>query len=411
MDNDFKIIIDGREIVVESATLLKTMDTGADAATAVMPWQPGLDADLDYITRPYSYSNVEIFIGVKLQMLGRLYNTEHKTDESGTTKELEIFSKTADIIDSTVIPPYEANNIGLFERCKQQCSEFGIEVIIDDDIQLFKKRSFAIRRMMSEREKRDYISKQLANFKGTIPVEPIKQEYLSAQDSLQKKIAGGYRVTVGRKTIYEEVRFPRVSAEQTDTIFAHLAKLASLRGYLLSCTAYGDLLITKAKTDSKPVGTIIEGDSLTSVYSAKFNGRNRFSMYRAIATSSRKNKTAKTGVAQDTVVPLARYLTFRAGASIPGQAGNAADWKKNKIAADSMPTNFPVNDIYAPNGELWKPNTTVDVISQTLSIKKGFTFLITRVKFNYVSSGITADLEIKPPSVYTKGDIKEPWLE
>lgn len=410
-DDSFQIIIEGREIVVESAKFLLTMNTGADALTAVMPWQPGLDPDLDDITSPYGYQEAEIYIGGTLQMIGRLYNVEHTTNGEGTTKELEVFSKTADIIDSTVIPPFEANRIGLLERCKQQCEDFGIEVKTTPDVKLLKPRTVPIRRLMTARERRSYEKSVLSQFKTTFPVEPIKQAYLSSGELPKNKIAGGYKITVGRKTIYEEIKFARVSAEQTETIFFHLSKLAALRGYLLSCTRESDLLITKANVDGNPVGTIEEGEPLTDSYNARFDGRNRFSMYRAIASSSRSKQAAKTGTAEDRVVSVARYLTFRAGSNLPGQAGNAAEWRKNKVAADSMPTSFPVNSIYAPNGKLWEPNTLVTVVSPTLGIKKGFTFLITQVEFDYTSAGITANLQLKPPSVYRTGAIIEPWLE
>jgi prophage tail gpP-like protein len=103
-------------------------------------------------------------------------------------------------------------------------------------------------------------------------------------------------------------------------------------------------------------------------------------------------------------------LTFKADEDVPGNTLAAAEWKRNKTAAKSMEIQFPVNSWYAPNGELWKPNTTVSIVSKTIGTKTGFTFLITRVEYDYSKDGAKAVLQLKPPSVYSPGKISEPWL-
>ena len=75
-----------------------------------------------------------------------------------------------------------------------------------------------------------------------------------------------------------------------------------------------------------------------------------------------------------------------------------------------MTLSFPVNSWYGPDEKLWQVNTAVTVISDTLSTKKGFTYLITRVEFKYSNRGNTAVLQLKPPSVYsTDSELVEPW--
>ena len=67
MRDTMTLRIGGREIVIESGKLLRSMDTCADAFTAVMPWNPGEDAELDKLTAPYSYSPCEIYMGGALE--------------------------------------------------------------------------------------------------------------------------------------------------------------------------------------------------------------------------------------------------------------------------------------------------------------------------------------------------------
>jgi prophage tail gpP-like protein len=384
---DFRIEIENRAIIVESASFVKTMDTGADACSVVMPWTPGLDQKIDEITAPYSYGDAKIFIDNVLQSEMILYNVQSRTNSSGTVRELEFFSKTADIIDSTVISPYEMNNVKLTDRCKQQCNPYGISVIVGEDA-----------------------AASINETRRVIVVTDYKRNISGRYDPAAGAF-GNYTLTPVKKSklVTDEKKFPRVKAEPTETVWSHLSKLAAQRGLLLSCTKNGDLLITTANVNGKPVGTIEEGiNSESDEYSAKFVGRNRFNTYRAIVKSS-GSKVATQQRATDSIVKSPRLLTFNADDNIPGEAKNAAEWRKNKSAADAMSISFPVNTWYAPNGTLWQPNTTVTVKSKTLGTEKGFTYLITRVTFDYKNSGCTAVLELKPPSVYTTGIIQEPW--
>jgi prophage tail gpP-like protein len=345
--DEMTLVIENREIVVESSRLLKTMDTCAFAYTATMPWIPGLDPDIDDKTRPYGYQEAEIYIAGKSVMKGILYNVTHAKEETRIYKNLEIYSKTADVIDSSVRFPFEENNVDFYERCLSMMNstvsqrQFDIDVVIDDGVDV-----------------------------------------------------GG--------------KFARVSAEQTDNLFEHLRDLASQRGLLLSCTPGGDLLITRAKTGSAPVGTITDITGIVEKYEAEFNGRERFKFYEAISSSSRSDRTKRKSQASDLVVTRPRFLTFNATQSLPGEGLNAALWRRNKSAADALSIPLPTNTWYAPNGTLWDKNTTLNLQDEIIS-ENGFTFLINQVEFVYEENGTTANLQLIPPSLYTTGEIKEPW--
>jgi prophage tail gpP-like protein len=339
--DELTLVIEDREIIISAGKLLKTMDTGSDAFTCVMPWEPELDSKIDEITAPKSYSTARIYIGGYLQMTGILYNVNSKQSPTGTTRELEIYSKTADMIDSTWQPPFEENNIDLGAICVNQAASFNIDVVID---------------------------------------------------------AG---VNVGGK-------FSRVSVNQTDKCFDQLAKLAAQRGLLLSCTKYGELLIVRPNIYDVPVGTLFVENPYTDIYEAKHNGRNRFYKYEAITSSAQSERTQAKQKALDTAVPSTRFLTFKADESLPGEGLNAAEWKRNKIAAESMDVSWPVNSWYAPGDELWRPNTKVTVKNPVISTENGFTFLINQVTYSYSTKGTTSILKLKPPSMYEIGDIEEP---
>jgi prophage tail gpP-like protein len=122
--------IEERIIPTQSMRVLRTMDTGADAWTAVIAWEPGLDKRLDELTAPYAYPRAQVSLDGELKITGHLYRIKPKTDGSGTQLELSGFSKTIDAVDSTLRPPYEANNVTLDQRCRDLLTplEIGLEI-------------------------------------------------------------------------------------------------------------------------------------------------------------------------------------------------------------------------------------------------------------------------------------------
>lgn len=338
--DELTLVISDREITISSGKLLRTMDTGCDAFTCIMPWEPGLDAKIDEITKQYSYNEAKVYIAGELQLTGILYNVNPKQGIDGTVRELEIYTKTADMIDSVWRPPYEENNIKLDKLCINQAQQFGIDVVLDSSVDV-----------------------------------------------------GG--------------KFSRISVKQTEKCFASLAKFAAQRGLLLSCTKNGELLIVKPNVNGTPLGTLQVDNPYTDIYEAKFNGRARFYQYEAIASSSSSARTRVKQKALDTAIPETRFFCFEIDESLPGEGLNAAEWKRNKTAAESQNLSLPVNTWYAPGDELWQPNTTLTIKNPVIS-ENGFTYLITQIEFNYEISGTTAILSLIPPSMYEIGNIEEP---
>lgn len=343
---DLTVVIDGYEVPLMDARLLRTMDTGADAWSGRIAWTPGRDPIIDRITRPYSYADAAAYIGGKLRVNGRLYIVSPELSTDGRTKALTGFSFTADAIDSTVKPPYERNGITLEQLAAELLEPIGIKAV--------------------------------------------------------------FRTATGGP-------FERVTANEGDTIFAHLAKLASQRGVLVSSTPDGDLLFHKATTSKQTVGTIEEGQPGALIFAATFDGRARYNVYKCITpdsgTSLAWDSTGdpKTVIARDNRVPLSRFLTFQGDDTTPGNIRNAAEWRRSKQMVDALSIPFPVQDWYAPNGELWQENTLVTIVSETLSVPNGFDFLIRSVEYQLDSNRRSAVLGLVPPSAYSGEPLGDVW--
>ena len=337
--DELTIVIEDLELVVQSSRILRTMDTAADGWSCRIEWTPGEDKKLDEKTLPYGYQQASVFIGQELITNGLLYNVTSVFNTAGRAKILEGFSFTADMIDSTIKPPYEKNSITLEDRAAELVGPAGIQAVFDYE-------------------------------------------------------SGG--------------PFDRITAGPTDTIFGHLQSLAGQRGLLVSSTPNGALLFTKANVNGPILGTIEEGNfSTAEEFTAKFNGRKRFNIYRAISQSPKNNK--KVAIAKDNNVPRSRFITFQAEDTTDGDIQTAADWKRSKQLADALTIPIPVEGWYSPSGDLWKENTLISVQSKTLFVPEGFTFLIRRVEFIYETTGKRAVLSLVPPQVYTGEPLTEPW--
>lgn len=334
--DDMTIVIDGLEIKSMNSRVVRTMDTAADAWSASLAWQPGVNPDIDKRVKPYAYPPASVYIGGKLMVNGILYTTESDLSGSQSIKRLEGASFTADLVDSTLKPPYEKNNVTLKQRIEEIVKPLGIDVVFDID-------------------------------------------------------EGG--------------AFDRVTADENDTIFQHLAGLAMQRSALISSTVNGDLLVTRAAS-GRPVATLEEGSQGSISLTARYDGRKRFNVYRAIGDSPSGNKV---GLAKDNVVPRSRFLTFQANETISGDIDKAAQWRRSKQLADALTIPFPTDSWYRPDGKLWRENTIVTVISPTIHVPDGFNFLIRSVEYIDDVSGKPAILNLVPPQVYTGEELKEPW--
>jgi prophage tail gpP-like protein len=120
--------LEDRIVPVQSLRVFKAMDSIAAGWSATIAWEPGKDALLDQLTAPFFYPKATVKLDGKLQVTGKLYRPKTKKDNDGTSIELYGFSNTIDAVDSTLKPPYEANNTTLLQRCNDLLIPMGIGV-------------------------------------------------------------------------------------------------------------------------------------------------------------------------------------------------------------------------------------------------------------------------------------------
>jgi prophage tail gpP-like protein len=201
--------------------------------------------------------------------------------------------------------------------------------------------------------------------------------------------------------------FDRVVATKGQSIFSFMSGLARQRSVLLSCNTGTDLVVTQANTDGAPVATLEEGVTLgVTGWGGNFDGRQRFNVYRSTAQSPLGNSE---GLATDQKVPRTRFKDITADESQSGNLKAAAEWARNKTLADALSFQLTVEGWYRDNGEPWVENEIVTVISKSMFLPQGFDFLINRVEYVLDNNGRSSVLSFVPPTVYSQGEIVEPW--
>jgi prophage tail gpP-like protein len=202
--------------------------------------------------------------------------------------------------------------------------------------------------------------------------------------------------------------FERVTANQGESTFQFLSGLCKQRGLLLTCDECDRPVLTRANTTGAPIATLEEGvtEGVTG-WSNAFDDREGFREYRAVGRDPLDGNIE--AVATDERVPRSRFKTVSADETTKGNIQDRANWARNKSLADALSFPLTVPGHRDPQGNVWKENQQVTIISPTLFIPQGFNFLINRVEYIDSGNGRTTVLSFVPPTVYTQGEIVEPW--
>ena len=337
--NGIFINLDGHEIRPMTARLIRSMDLVANAFMCSILWEHGDNPTLDSKVRPYSYTPATASIGGIPIVTGVLYGTEPVIGQ-GTTLNLSGATATADLVDSSLKPQFEYNNITFADLLKEKIKPLGSNISFEAD-------------------------------------------------------TGG--------------DFDKVVITQGQTAFSFFSNLARQRSVLLSCNTGTDMVVLQAVTDGAPVAVLEEGVTQgVTGWGSNFDGRQRFNVYRATSQSPLGNGEA---LATDNNVPRTRFKDVTADESQSGNLKAAAEWARNKTLADALSFQLTVEDWYNPqnNGQPWEENTIVTVKSKSMFLPQGFNFLVNRVEYVLGSNGRSTVLSFVPPTVYTQGEIIDPW--
>jgi prophage tail gpP-like protein len=210
-------------------------------------------------------------------------------------------------------------------------------------------------------------------------------------------------------------KFADEKIKATEFVYNFIQNLARQRGVLMSDDVFGNIKFLKANTQQKPVGSIVEGQNALSPsaeqFKAVFDDTLIKQNYYTINNSNLAFLLSKpTGVSKNSSIKIPSFRAIQVDSLIEGAGQKAVDFARNFDLASSMKMPVEVNGHHDQNGDLWRENTFVSIVSKSLFIPDGFNFLIRQVEYNEDSEGgKRTRLSLIPPSLYAGGNIVEPW--
>lgn len=354
--NSYAFLLGNREIPVVSLRLKRSFDSMVDSWIAEIAWVPGEDTELDKLTRRGSFTDSKLYLGSTLCGTGRLYNVKPKLTTSGSSKVLECFSLTADLVDSKMPPDlsYEWSGCTLKTVANDLLGRLGYGVTYDA--------------------------------------------------SLGKSGTG--------------TAFDWVNIEKIESYGAFLIRLASQRAVLCANDVHGGVVFQRADPTQKPVGTIsakdiqgvLQAASQTGApasqeWSAQFSGRDLFALYTVIGQGGDASNIIST--AKDTTVPKGRTMTWEGEDLDMASVGNTAAWRRSKQLAKAWTIPIPVTSWYNSQGALWAPGQLVTIDNPYLELSKPATFLVRETEHTLTEAGMMCQLTVVPPQTFTGDPLPE----
>lgn len=127
-EDSFSLTVDGELVSVMSASLLVTMDTGADFFEARIDIE-NISEKVRSALIPFKYPQCTVRINGELRLTGAVYDISVEVSSSGKVKTIKGYSNTIDLVDSAVNPPLVQSSVTLKNRADTLCSGMGIRAV------------------------------------------------------------------------------------------------------------------------------------------------------------------------------------------------------------------------------------------------------------------------------------------
>lgn len=204
--------------------------------------------------------------------------------------------------------------------------------------------------------------------------------------------------------------FERVAINPGQKLLDFLSDLARQRNLVISSTERGALLFRKSIESGIPVAKLRQGESPVVSVSPTFNPQDYYSHVTGI-------EPIVVGLAGDVftvkngkLTNLLRPFTFQAQDSESGTLKEAVEAKAGRMFGNMVSYKVALNTWRDPAGDLWQPNTLVNLQSNNAMIYEPYNLVIRSVEFSRDENSQTATLDLVIPGSFS-GKIPEvlPW--
>lgn len=205
--------------------------------------------------------------------------------------------------------------------------------------------------------------------------------------------------------------FERVALKPGEKVLPFLIKLAQQRGLLVSSTERGELLFTKSIDTGQPVARLVEGAAPLVDVVPVFNPQDYYSEITGIEPVMVGLRGGQVTVRNSRLRGIVRPLAFEVSDTVNADIEAACNAKAGRMFANVVNYSCNVATWRDPDGNIWKPNTTVTIDAQSAMIYREYELLVRAVTLSRTSDGgEVATLALTIPGAFNS-EIPEalPW--
>lgn len=209
-------------------------------------------------------------------------------------------------------------------------------------------------------------------------------------------------------------KFEKAKLDEDKTIFAFLTELAQQRSLVLTNTPEGLLLCWQSVDVGNPVGVfVVDKEQPLTKVSASFNPQEYFSQITGFGRSKRRGSGAKHTEKNPWLPGVLRPNTYKVPDTDPADVPDATRAQLGRMFANMA--SFSIEDVPGwrdPQGDLWRPNTTIKLTAPRVMIYRRSELLVRSITLKQTASSESTSFELVLPGAFN-GRVPDhvPWLE
>lgn len=205
--------------------------------------------------------------------------------------------------------------------------------------------------------------------------------------------------------------FEQVAAGVNQKAFSFLASLAQERGFLIGNNSDGGMLFQKAAINAPTSAVLRGGEAGIGTIILSTEAQKIFSSITAHGVTI-IGLPPDSYTAINPRVSANRPFVFKTDGSDSGDVKPDAEAKLGRMYGAALSVSVDVIGWQSPDGELWRPNTIINLIAPEAMIYNETRFLVKTVSLRQTSEAETATLTLVLPESYSsKVPARLPWEE
>lgn len=228
-------------------------------------------------------------------------------------------------------------------------------------------------------------------------------------EQIAKTLSGFYGIDV-EFSEQNKVVFERVKLEAGQAPYNFLIKLAKERGFLISNTTSGKLQFWKLNQNSR-VTTLKEGHTPLLSVTPNINPQKYYSEITVLSPGRLGIDIEYEEVTlNNPLLNITRPLVYKLNQQLSGaDLQNAVKWKMGGMFTDSIKYSISVQGLMDDHGEIWEPNTFINLTAPKAYINNETKFIIQNLTLAK-SEAETTIMNLVLPESFT-GEIPDrlPW--